>query len=193
MAPRHLYGRMPFPNGQPPRQNFCEGAGGGGLGPPATQASVSSSSMVMVWGAISDAGPGPLARAQGAIGGGGYPDIPRFRLRGCCPGLYNGSLIFQDDSASSHTAAVAEEWFQRYGIQRMNWPARSPDMNMRKDCWDKMKYGMRGKIFTCQDGLWGGIKVQWGNLSIEFINGLYATLPERIQALGAAGGEHTKF
>ena len=163
------------------------------LEPFATQASVSSSSMVMVWGAISDAGPGPLVRVQGTIGGNEYLDIFRFRLRRYYPGLYDGSLIFQDDNASSHTADVAEEWFQRYGIQRMNWPARSPDMNIIEDCWNKMKYEMRGKIFTCQDELWKEIKVQWNNLSIEFINGLYATLPERIQALRAAGGGQTKF
>lgn len=159
----------------------------------ATQASVPSSSMVMVWGAISDAGPGPLIRVEGTIGGDEYLDLFRFRLRRYYPGLYDRSLIFQDDNATSHTADVVEEWFQRYGIRRLNWPARSPDMNIIEDVWNKMKYEMRGEIFTSQNELWKEIQAQWSNLSIDFINDLYASLPERIQALREAGGGHTKF
>ena len=99
-------------------------------------------------------------------------------------------MIFPHDNTSSHTADIVEEWFQRYGIRRLDWPARSPDMNIIEDVWNKMKYEMKGKIFTSQNKLWKEIKA---NLSIEFINDLYASLPECIQALREARGGHTKF
>lgn len=38
-------------------------------------------------------------------------------------------FIFMDDNARPHRARVINEFFREQAIVRMNWPARSPDMN----------------------------------------------------------------
>ena len=40
----------------------------------------------------------------------------------------NGA-VFQDDNAHPHRARGVQDYFRQHGIQRMEWPARSPDMN----------------------------------------------------------------
>ncbi len=163
------------------------------LEPFSYQTSVSSSKMVMIWGAISSAGPGPLVRIQGKLDGEEYLNLFRYRLWRYYPGLYDGSQIFQDDNATPHTSDIVNEWFAKHSIRRMDWPSRSPDINIIEDVWNKLKFEMRGKIFETQDDLWKEIKQQWQNLSQEFIDGLYASLPNRIQAILRACGGATKY
>ena len=159
------------------------------LEPFATQSCVPSSAMVMVWGAISAEGFGLLVRIEGTLDGLKYLNLFRYRLWKYYPGLYNGSLIFQDDNASPHNADIVNEWFYKYGIRRMDWPSRSPDLNRIEDVWNELKFKMRGKNFETKDDLWKEIQKQWLQLSPEFINGLYETLPDRVQAvLNACGG-----
>lgn len=163
------------------------------LEPFSFQACVPSSSMVMIWGAISNDGPGPLVRIQNNLDSEGYLNLFRYRLWRYYPDLYNGIQIFQDDNATSHNADVVNQWFDRYQIRRIEWPSRSPDINIIEDVWNKLKFEMRGKIFMSQDNLWEEIKKQWENLSPDFIDGLYESLPNRVQAVLNARGGATKY
>ena len=40
----------------------------------------------------------------------------------------NGA-VFQDENARPHRARGVQDYFSQHGIQRMDWPARSPNMN----------------------------------------------------------------
>ena len=157
------------------------------------QACDSSSGLVMVWGAISSAGPGPLVRVEGTLDSEEYIKLFNCRLWRYYPGLYDGTQIFQDDNAAPHTADNVNEWFKKYSINRMAWPSRSPDLSIIEDVWNSMKFEMRGKIFLTKDDLWGEIQRQWKNLSFDFIDALYESLPNRIQAVPEAEGGTTQY
>ena len=163
------------------------------LNPNVIQHSVASKSMVMVWGAVSREGIGPLVRVKGNMDGNGYLDLFRFRLKRYYPDLYNGNQIFLDDNAPPHNSNVVSEWFNKFGIQRTLWPANSPDLNIIEDVWNKMKYEIREKIFTSKDELWEELKYQWQAISKDFIDCLYDSLPNRIQAVLEAEGGSTKY
>ncbi|GFX34954.1 transposable element Tcb2 transposase [Trichonephila clavipes] len=40
-------------------------------------------------------------------------------------------FILMDDNARTHRARIVEEYLQDHGLERMEWPARSPDLNDR--------------------------------------------------------------
>ena len=44
--------------------------------------------------------------------------------------------IFMDDNARPHRARVVQDYLQQEAIQRLPWPAMSPDMNPIEHVWD---------------------------------------------------------
>ncbi|GFV72144.1 transposable element Tc3 transposase [Trichonephila clavipes] len=45
-------------------------------------------------------------------------------------------FILMDDNARPHRAGIVEEYLENHGLERMEWPARSPDLNPIEHDWD---------------------------------------------------------
>lgn len=158
------------------------------------QAHNTHSRSVMVWGAISIDGTGPLIRVEGNIDATGYIDIFRYRLKRHYPGLYEGELIFQHDNAPVHTAYIVDQWFRSKNITVMDWPSKSPDLNIIEHVWGRLKYELRNTVFNDTEELWEEICRLWDTLiTQDFIRNLYRSLPRRMMAVLQANGGHTKY
>ena len=110
-------------------------------------------------------------------------------------GLSPDDVIFQQDNDLKHTSRQAQEWFEENGVTVLPWPASSPDMNLIEHVWDMLdrKVRSRRRLPSNLDDLWRILQEEWNNLNIGAIQGLYDSMPRRVEALKAAKGSYTRY
>ena len=69
--------------------------------------------------------------------------------------------VFQQDGAPCHTAKKVSKWFTDNGIEVLEWPGQSPDMNPIENLWRLLKIKVAEKHAKSPDDLRGIIKTVW--------------------------------
>ncbi len=146
---------------------------------------VTQSKGILVWGAISYEGVGPLVLVEETLDSEVYINILREKLKNYFSGLWSDHMVFQHNGAPAHRHSNTQQCLKKKKVNVINWPPQSPDLNIIEDCWNKIKYELRGIAFEVEN--------QWYQISKEFIQSLYSSLPRRIEAVGDAQGGFTKY
>uniref|UniRef100_A0A3Q4AD89 Tc1-like transposase DDE domain-containing protein n=1 Tax=Mola mola TaxID=94237 RepID=A0A3Q4AD89_MOLML len=98
--------------------------------------------IVMVWGGISLTGKTWLVITGGNLNAERYRDeiVQPVAI------LYFHSLgpnsILQDDKARPHRVGFIRDYLQDLGVERMEWPACSPELNPIEDLWDQLGHAV---------------------------------------------------
>ena len=94
---------------------------------------------VMVWARFSAHHRTPLHHVQGNLNGQRYRDeilrplvVPALQQIG-------QQAVLQDDNARPHRAWVVITFLQQAGVNRLDWPACSPDLNPIENLWDHLE------------------------------------------------------
>ncbi len=110
--------------------------------PRCLRSSVKFPQSVMVWGAMSSAG--PLCFLRSKVNTAVYQEVLEHFMLPAADQLYgDADFIFQQDLAPAHSAKATSTWFKDHGIPVLNWPANSPDLNPIENLWGIVKRKMR--------------------------------------------------
>ncbi|KAK7107091.1 hypothetical protein V1264_016070 [Littorina saxatilis] len=97
----------------------------------------------MVWGAFSLDHRTPLFHVQGNLTGLRYRDeilrplaVPTLQQMG-------PQAVYQDDNARPHRARVVNDFLQQSGVNRIEWPACSPDLDPIENLRDELDRKVR--------------------------------------------------
>lgn len=103
--------------------------------------------------------------------------------------------VFMDDNARAHRAGDVDAYLSEVGIRRLDWPARSPDLNPIEHLWDFLKRRVRAVHPAPQNirELKIAITAEWERIPQELIKNLVQSMPRRIAAVISARGGHTRY
>ncbi len=119
------------------------------------------------------------------------------------PGIYQPGLIFMQDNAPIHTAKAVALWFRENGINVMEWPSYSPNLNPIEHLWFLLKehvYKINPNIQNVTGGkekiktaLFDALYKAWEALDDYYLHNLVWSMERRVRALIASEGWYTKY
>jgi hypothetical protein len=152
---------------------------------------------VMVWGCVTAKGLGRIVRIEGNMDANLYTQILNDDVLGTLKDLdiNKKDIYFQQDNDSKHTSKLAQAWFKKAKLDVFDWPACSPDMNIIENLWDYLerKVRTRSPLPRNRKEMWGALQEEWMSVEEDYIEKLFQSMPDRIQALLKAKGSWTKY
>ncbi|GFW99054.1 transposable element Tcb2 transposase [Trichonephila clavipes] len=128
---------------------------------------------IMVWAGIMINGRTRLhVVANGTMTGQRYIDevlLPHVRL---FRGAVGDKFVFMDDNATCHRTLAVQDCLDSEGIQRLVWPARSPDLNPIENVWDALGRQVSGRNYspTNKNTLIRALTEEWDKLPQQLLD-----------------------
>ncbi|EYC14419.1 hypothetical protein Y032_0040g191 [Ancylostoma ceylanicum] len=149
----------------------------------------------MVWGAISSVGVLSMAFVSCRMNSNDYQQVlsdhllPFLRLH---PGH---NFVFMQDNAAIHSSRSTRTWLSSQGIEILDWPACSPDLNSIENVWGVIvrRIYANNRQYSSVEELKKAILEAWNNLEPNLIRNLYASMPKRIFEVAVNKGGPTCY
>ena len=101
--------------------------------------------------------------------------------------------IFQQDNDPKHTARDTDHWLEQKGVNRMEWPPQSPDLNPIENLWSILDHNLKNRKVNTEEELYNALLDGWNNLSDDIITNLINTMHRRCEAVIKVKGHKTKY
>ena len=102
--------------------------------------------------------------------------------------------VFQDDNARPHCGRIGNDFVQVNSINRMDWPANSPDLNPIENLWDKLgRRTYRDNPPQTIPHLRHRLAQEWQNIPQAIIRHCVGNMGKRCQERVNARGGHTLY
>ncbi|KAJ4439779.1 hypothetical protein ANN_07907, partial [Periplaneta americana] len=100
-----------------------------------------------------------------------------------------------DNWSWPHVSAATMQWYPDNNVHRLNWPARSPDLNPIKHLWDKLDRRLRSREMrpTSIVQLSAMLQEEWRRIPVDILQKLVESMPDRMAAVIATRGGTTRF
>lgn len=151
---------------------------------------------ILVWSCFSWYGLGPLVSMHGNMTAEQYEAVlDNYALPTLWQYFGNGPYLFQQDNAPCHTAHVITTWFEAMDVEKLDWPAQSPDLNPLEHLWDELERRLRARPTRPRNRteLFAMLKEEWSRIPVETYRKLVESLPRRVAAVIAANGGPTRY
>ncbi|GFW08353.1 transposable element Tcb2 transposase [Trichonephila clavipes] len=95
--------------------------------------------------------------------------LPHVRL---FRGAVGDKFVFMDDNATCHRTLAVQDCLDSEGIQRLVWPARSPDLNPIENVWDALGRQVAGRNYppTTKNTLIRALTKEWDKLPQQLLD-----------------------
>ncbi|GFV34753.1 transposable element Tcb2 transposase [Trichonephila clavipes] len=116
--------------------------------------------------------------ANGTMTGQRYIDevlLPHVRL---FRGAVGDKSVFMDDNTTCHRTLAVQDCLDSEGIQRLVWPARSPDLNLIENVWDALGRQVAGRNYppTNKNTLIRALTEEWDKLPQQLLDNVVQSM-----------------
>ncbi|GFU36714.1 transposable element Tcb2 transposase [Trichonephila clavipes] len=151
---------------------------------------------IMVWAGIMINGRTRLhVVANGTMTGQRYIDeglLPHVRL---FRGAVGDKFVFMGDNATCHRTVAVQDCLDSEGIQRLVWPARSPDLNPIENVWDALGRQVAGRNYppTNKNTLIRALTEEWDKLPQQLLDNVVQSMVRRVECCITLHGGHILY
>uniref|UniRef100_A0AAR2JSC2 Tc1-like transposase DDE domain-containing protein n=1 Tax=Pygocentrus nattereri TaxID=42514 RepID=A0AAR2JSC2_PYGNA len=110
-------------------------------------------------------------------------------------GAVGPGFLLMQDNARPHVAGVCQQYLQDEGIEAMDWPARSPDLNPIEHIWDIMSRSINQHHVAPQtvQELVDALVQVWEEIPQKTIRHLIRSMPRCCKEVMQVRGGHTQY
>ncbi|GFX58422.1 transposable element Tcb2 transposase [Trichonephila clavipes] len=118
--------------------------------------------------------------------------LPHVRL---FRGAVGDKFVFMDDKATCHRTLAVQDCLDSEGIQRLVWPARSPDLNPIENVWDALGRQVAGRNYppTNKNTLIRALTEEWDKLPQQLLDNVEQSMVRRVECCITLHGGHIPY
>ncbi|GFT66897.1 transposable element Tcb2 transposase [Trichonephila clavipes] len=115
--------------------------------------------------------------------------LPHVRL---FRGAVGDKFVFMHDNATCHRTLAVQDCLDSESIQRLVWPARSPDLNPVENVWDALGRQVAGRNYppTNKNTLIRALTEEWDKLSQQLLDNVVQSMVRRVECCITLHGGH---
>lgn len=133
-----------------------------------------------VWGCFSRHSVGKLYQIEGIMKKEDYHNILQRQLIPSTKTLFpDGNFIFQEDNDPKHSSRLCRGYLESKNINRMEWPAQSPDLNPIENLWAILNGKAKDRRPKSDQELFGILENEWNKLDKTILTNLVDSMPNR--------------
>ena len=151
---------------------------------------------LMIHLTVSYDGPIILNEIKGRIDSEKYIELLEERVLSIIDLHYSrSSFIWQQGNASIHVSKSSREFFEKQHINVLDWPARSPDLNIVENMFSYISRRVYSdnREFSSPNELWDEISDGVTNIPKEYIDSLYNSVGKRFCEVLLGQGRATEY
>ncbi|GFW30976.1 transposable element Tc1 transposase [Trichonephila clavipes] len=118
--------------------------------------------------------------------------LPHVRL---FRGAVGDKFVFMDDNATSNRTLAVQDYLDSEGIQRLVWPARSPDLNPIENVGDALGRQVAGRNYppTNKNTLFLALTEEWDKLPQQLLDNVVQSMVRRVECCITLHGGHIPY
>ncbi|GFX27096.1 transposable element Tcb1 transposase [Trichonephila clavipes] len=118
--------------------------------------------------------------------------LPHVRL---FRGAVGDKFVFMDDNATCHRTVAVQDCLDSKCIQRLVWPARSPDLNPIENVWDALGRQVAGRNYppTNKNTLIRALTEDWDKLPQQLLDNVVQSMVRRVECCITLHGGHIPY
>lgn len=105
----------------------------------------------------------------------------------------SGMWWFQQDNAPQHTSRAAQRWLHTHGINCLDFPPLSPDLNPIENLWADLKSRAEARRARTAEQLETDLKAEWEATSLTLLASLAHSMPARLARVRENNGHYAGY